>query len=74
MSGLLLFLSTCLFAFSVPGTGFSVPGSKILVPGTGVSVPMTEHSVPMTENSVPMTNVLVRRIAFSATVRNLSEG
>ena len=74
MSGLLLFLSTCLFAFSVPGTGFSVPGSKILVPGTGVSVPMTEHSVPMTENSVPMTNVLVRRIAFSATGRNLSEG
>ena len=67
MSGLLLFLSTCLFAFSVPGTGFSVPGSKILVPGTGVSVPMTE-------NSVPMTNVLVRRIAFSATVLNLSEG
>ena len=74
MSGLLLFLSTCLFAFSVPGTGFSVPGSKILVPGTGVSVPMTENSVPMTENSVPMTNVLVRRIAFSATVLNLSEG
>ena len=74
MSGLLLFLSTCLFAFSVPGTGFSVPGSKILVPGTGVSVPMTEHSVPMTENSVPMTNVLVRRIAFGATGRNLSEG
>ena len=67
MSGLLLFLSTCLFAFSVPGTGFSVPGSKILVPGTGVSVPMTE-------NSVPMTNVLVRRIAFGATGRNLSEG
>ena len=73
MSGLLLFLSTCLFAFSVPGTGFSIPGTGFSVPGTGVSVPMTEHSVPMTENSVPMTNVLVRRIAFSATVRNLSE-
>ena len=67
MSGLLLFLSTCLFAFSVPGTGFSVPESKILLPGTGVSVPMTE-------NSVPMTNVLFRRIAFGATGRNLSEG
>ena len=74
MSGLLLFLSTCLFAFSVPGTGFSVPESKILLPESKILVPGTGVSVPMTENSVPMTNVLVRRIAFGATGRNLSEG